>query len=350
MKMANGYGSVYKLSGKNRRRPWAACITVSYGIDMETMKAQQQRKSIGYFERREDALAALVDYHRNPYDVSVKNTTFAGLYDKWSAEHYPRISESNVKGYQAAYKVCEPLYNMVFANIRHAHLQGCIDNSGKNMPTLKKVRSLFAQLYKYAMRNDLVTKDYSAYVDISQAGNPNAIERQPFTMADVDCLWSVYGENEYFSTILMLIYTGVRVSELLDLKKENVNLEERWFDIIASKTEAGIRRVPIAKKVLPFFEYWFSKNDCEYLLSNESGKHFSYDVYYRNYWEHMVRELGLESHKPHDTRHTCVSMLTAAGIKPELRRKIVGHSGKDVHEKVYTHFEIQQLLEAIDQI
>ena len=64
----------------------------------------------------------------------------------------------------------------------------------------------------------------------------------------------------------------------------------------------------------------------------------------------MVRELGLESHKPHDTRHTCVSMLTAAGIKPELRRKIVGHSGKDVHEKVYTHFEIQQLIEAIDQI
>lgn len=218
------------------------------------------------------------------------------------------------------------------------------------MPTLKKVRSLFAQLYKYAMRNDLVIKDYSEYVDISQAGNPNAIDRQPFSTEEINQLWAAQESNEYVTTVLMLIYTGVRVSELLDLKKENVNLKERWFDVVASKTEAGIRRVPIAKKVLPFFEYWFSKNDCEYLLSNESGKHFTYDVYYRNYWEHIVRKLGMESHRPHDTRHTCVSLLTAAGITPELRRKIVGHSGKDVHERVYTHFEVQKLLEAIDQI
>ncbi|MFR3038156.1 MAG: tyrosine-type recombinase/integrase [Agathobacter rectalis] len=48
----------------------------------------------------------------------------------------------------------------------------------------------------------------------------------------------------------MLIYTGVRVSELLDLKKENINLKERWFDVTESKTQAGIRKVPISKKSL----------------------------------------------------------------------------------------------------
>lgn len=50
----------------------------------------------------------------------------------------------------------------------------------------------------------------------------------------------------------MPLYFGCRVSELLDLK--NLNIEERCFDIIiASKTRAGIRKVPIAKKTFSFF-------------------------------------------------------------------------------------------------
>lgn len=40
-------------------------------------------------------------------------------------------------------------------------------------------------------------------------------------------------------------YTGVRISELLDLKKENVYLDEQYFDVLASKTENGIRKVPL---------------------------------------------------------------------------------------------------------
>lgn len=54
----------------------------------------------------------------------------------------------------------------------------------------------------------------------------------------------------------MLIYNGVRVSELLNLKKENVHLSEQYFDVVDSKPENGIRKVPIADKVLPFYERW----------------------------------------------------------------------------------------------
>lgn len=64
----------------------------------------------------------------------------------------------------------------------------------------------------------------------------------------------------------MLIYTGVRVSELLNLKKENINLDEQYFDVVQSKTKSGVRRVPIADKVLPFFKNWYYNNNCEYLL------------------------------------------------------------------------------------
>ena len=58
-------------------------------------------------------------------------------------------------------------------------------------------------------------------------------------------------ENKYYQIILMLLYNGVRISEFLNLKKENVHLDEQYFDVISSKTENGIRKVPIADKLLP---------------------------------------------------------------------------------------------------
>lgn len=62
-----------------------------------------------------------------------------------------------------------------------------------------------------------------------------------------------------------------------------------------------------------------------------------------------MTELKME-HLPHDTRHTCITPLTIAGISDKVIQKIVGHKGQNVTENVYTHFEIKELQEAINQI
>ena len=55
-------------------------------------------------------------------------------------------------------------------------------------------------------------------------------------------------------------------------------------------------------------------------------------------------------HKPHDTRHPCVSLLTEKEVNEKFIRKIVGHKGKSVTETVYTHLELQTLIDAINKI
>lgn len=344
LKLPNGYGSVYKLPG-TRRKPWAVRITLSHD------QGKWKYKYLGYYASKQEALIALAHWNENPYDMDANKTTFAEVFDKWSAEHFPKISQSNIQGYNASYKLCDSIKDMKFNDIRKTHLQGIIDTCGKNYPTLKKLRVLFSVMYKFAMENDICTKDYSAYVDIMQYKdrNPNKYDRKPFTSEQIQTVWKWKDTNEYFTVILILIYCGCRISELLDLKKENVNLEERWFDIIASKTDAGIRKVPIAKKVLPFFQSWMQKNDCEYLISTPEGDHFLYRNYYDSYWSPLMQQIGMD-HRPHDTRHTCITLLTGTGADDKIIKKIVGHKGQGVTETVYTHFDIQQLIDAIDQI
>ena len=56
------------------------------------------------------------------------------------------------------------------------------------------------------------------------------------------------------------------------------------------------------------------------------------------------------SHTPHDTRHTCISLLTEAQFDKRFIKKIVGHASGDVTENVYTHIDITILLEQINKI
>lgn len=240
---------------------------------------------------------------------------------------------------------------MAFVDIKLSHLQIVVDESGKNYPTLRKLKVLFGQLYDYAVMHEIISKerDLVQYVDISKAGNPNAINRKPFTKKEIQQVWKSVDTNEYISVILMLIYTGCRIGELLDLKKENINLEEKWFDVIQSKTESGIRRVPIAEKVYPYFKKWIEKNNCEYVLSTPTGNHFEYRNYFDSYWSPLMVYLNM-THNPHDTRHTCISLLTMSGVDERIIKKIVGHKGQGLTQIVYTHIEIEELSIAINKI
>lgn len=346
MRLPNSFGSVYKLSGK-RRRPWCARKTTGWKDNGQPIYA-----FIGYYATRTEALTALSDYNKDPYDIHADTMTFRELYEKWSEEHFQKISGSSVKAYSAAYKCCASLYKMKVVDIKLDHLQRAIDSSGKNSPTLKNIKNMFGLMWDYAVVHEIVSPEKRKmihYVDITKAGNPNKVDRSPFTKEEIEKLWKAEAGNEYISVVLIMIYTGLRIGELLDLQKEDVHLEERWINIRRSKTTAGVREVPIAEKIVPLVRKWMSK-DCDRLICNSSGSHMSYYVFRENYWMSLMETLGMEKHRPHDTRHTCVSMLTETGADPRIIRQIVGHKGQGVTEAVYTHVDLPAKLEAINKI
>ncbi len=351
MKLPNGYGSVSKMSGK-RRHPWRVRKTAKWAMDPTTGKARQLYITVGYYATKAEALQALSDFNKDPFDLKFSSKTMKEVYEEWSERKFTEISDQNIKGYKAAWKLCEPIQNMRFVDIRIDHLQKLADESGKNTPTLKKFKVMLKGLFDYAVIHGIITNDKNvvSYLDISHAGNPNARSHTPFTTDQVNRLWEVHESNEYYSIILMLIYTGLRIGELLDLEKKDVHLDERWFFVKESKTDAGIRSVPIAKKIMPFFEHWYNKNDCLYLISTPDAQHFEYRNYFDSYWKPLLKHIGMESHRPHDTRHTCISMLTAAKVDERFIQKIVGHKGQNVTQQVYTHLEIEELITEIDKI
>lgn len=174
--------------------------------------------------------------------------------------------------------------------------------------------------------------------------------RRAFTKEHIDLLWKMSKTNSNVNIVLMLIYCGVRINELLCLKKEDVNLDEQWFRVKASRTNAGIRIVPIADKVLPFWKSFMEQSKCEYAVCTPSGEQFTYDNFRKHYWHPLMDNLNMD-YIPHETRHTCNSLLIMANVNPTIRKKIIGHKSQmDIGESVYGHIYNDELLKAINQI
>ena len=340
MRFPSGYGGIVKLQGK-RRRPYQVRITKGYSEDT----GKQIYMYLGYFSKREEAIEALAEYNASPYDITKETITFAEVYEKWSRQHFIKVSKSAVENYSNAYRK----YKMRFKDIRLTHLQGIIDNCGMAPPTRAVIKTLFKVLFTFAMKNDIVDKDYAQYVDVGQ--REGKINRTPFTQEEIDKMFKYVNELDYLDTILIMIYSGLRIGELLDIKIENVHLDERYM-IGGLKTRAGKNRIiPINKKIEPFIRRYYEKNkDKEYLIINSLGRKMTYSNYRREKWDNIMEKLEMEGHRPHDARHTFASLMNTARANALCIKRIMGHSSQDLTEDVYTHKTIEQLIEAVDLI
>lgn len=341
MKKANGNGSISKLSGI-RRKPYIARVTL--GWDEKT--GRQIRKTIGTYVTQKEAQKALIDYLDNPYDLDLSNILFKDVYEKWSKLKYPKVSHSAILGYQSAYNNVEKLHNMKIKDIKARHLQEAIDSCSKGQATKKKIKFLFGQMFAYAMQNDIITKDYSEFIDIGKASEES--KREPFSNKEIELLWKHIDDIEFIDTILIMIYSGFRIGELLELETKNIDLINMTMTG-GLKTEAGKNRlVPIHPKIFPLIEKRYNK-DNQYLIINFKGKKMKYDNYYKEKFIPIMEQLNMK-HRPHDCRHTFATLLSNANANATAIKKMIGHESYATTEKIYTHKDIEELRKNVELI
>ena len=114
---------------------------------------------------------------------------------------------------------------MKIKEIKTRHLQEAIDNCSKGPATKKKIKYLFGQIFAYAVQNDIISKDYSKFIDIGK--NTSESKREPFSTREIEILWQQLNNIEFIDTILIMIYSGFRIGELLELEIANIDLENK---------------------------------------------------------------------------------------------------------------------------
>lgn len=358
LKNPNGFGSVFKLSNSSHRRnKWGARKTDKWIIDPNTGRKKQLYINIGYYPTRELAMQALANYNENPYDIKADSITFAEVYEKWSENYFPTLSNpSSIRTITAAYAYCNGLYDMRMKDIRVSHLEGTILNANVGDSTKGRIKSLFNMLYRYCLAHDIVDKDYASvmFVNGSPIKRERAKEVVPFTVREIIELWSSKDLIPFTDMILIGIYSGWRPQELSILKIVDIDLEAGTMKG-GLKTDAGKNRiVPIHPDIRPLIENRMQEAttlQSEYLFNDPNGQqgtHMTYDKYRKRFQKVMDR-LKM-NHRPHETRHTFITKAKESNVDEYILKLIVGHAIEDITEKVYTHRTIEQLKAEMNKI
>lgn len=350
MRLPNGLGSVHKIGGdKQRRRPWRARVLDHVEIDETTGKAKQKYIVIGYYENEIDAINALMEFRKNPYTLEASTCTFEEVYEMWKKKKFPDVSDAAKKAYTTAYRNSTPLYKMKMRDIRALHMEQVMNNLTVGFKAQAMIKTLWGQLFKYAVEHDIVQKNYAEFV--STKDKDPGTKRTAIPPEDREKIWKAIDAGDHDAEIAMIyIYTGLRATELLEIKKENVNLETRIM-IGGLKTGAGIdRHIPIHPCIMPFIER-LMQTDGEYLIMKEYNKKLlkvAYGTFSQKVWIPLMERLGME-YTAHYCRHTCATMLREADVAEDIRKLILGHKSGDITDR-YTHISDAMLVEAMDSV
>jgi len=171
----------------------------------------------------------------------------------------------------------------------------------------------------------------------------------PFTSGEVEHLYSEAIARKYWTLgqlILIGAYTGARIEEICSLKQEDINLNEKSFKITDSKTEAGVRIIPIHQTLIPVIRELMRTSD-EYIIpnltkskfddrSNAIGKRFG----------RLKTKLGYSKRYVfHSIRKTFTTQLENAGVNENVTADIIGHEKPRITYGLYsggTNLEVKR--------
>ena len=228
-------------------------------------------------------------------------------------------------------------------------MQQCLNAyNHKSQTTISSMRAVLKAMYQYAKLNEYIDRDLTEGLVYEWTNSTEQIHDR-YSDEEIKALWSKIYEINNVDIILIMIYTGLRPTELLEILTENVHLNEKYM-VGGMKTEAGKDRIiPLNDKIIPLVKNRYDPNK-KYLISNKLGNHYTYGTYMNGNFNTCMGKLKMK-HLPHDGRHTFASLMDSAGANDVCIKLIMGHSMKnDTTKGTYTHKTLEEFLTEVNKI
>lgn len=338
-KRGNGQGTVYKgPDGK-----WIAEYTIGWD-DLDGKLNRKMRRKKG-FATKNEALAYLPNLKQDVPQTE-KNVKFKDLYQKWINGHTAKVGKSTITCYKSVWQYFQPIYYVEIAKLKTEHLQKCIDNCPHGRRTKENMKAVCTCVFRLAMQLDIVDRNYAEYIYIPKEDKN---ERLAFSPEQVQLMWDKVDDVPNLKYVLLLCYTGMRLSEMLGAMTANYNQDKGYF-ITGVKTDAGKdRTITISPKIKPFFADF---GQGKHLFTELSAKKFRNDIFYpalKAIDLDVLDEKGDHIYTPHCCRHTFATLMKNVDAPATDKQKLIGHAKFEMTAH-YTHTDIESLKKITDNL
>ena len=265
-------------------------------------------------------------------------------YSKNTIDSYEKDLEK-FRHFNSKKNICNISNNDLKEYVKYLNSENLSDKSiSRNISCIKS-------FYKFLVINNYIDKNLgdSLYIPKTKKTLPNTL-----TEEEVDKLLDIKLADNYSyrnKAMLELMYgTGLRVSELVNLKLQDIDLDN---DIIRTFGKGSKERIiPIgdyAKEYLTEYIYkhrgmMLKSKKCEYIFINNHGNGLTRQAFFK-----IVKKLALEKNitaeiSPHVLRHSFASHLLKHGADLRTIQELLGHSDISTTQ-IYTHISKEELKE-----
>lgn len=246
-----------------------------------------------------------------------------------------------------------------------------LHNDGKHYSTLCTIKGVVGPAFQMAVEEDILRKNPFEF------GLTKVVPNDSETRIALDPeqleLWMNFIRNDkhysqYYDEFVVLLGTGMRISEFCGLTKKDLDFKERKirverqlmrdrhcnYVIEAPKTKSGSRWIPMTDEVYealqnivkkrPRVKVEFTIDGCAGFLTLDKEMKPKVALHYEHickwamvkYRKHHPDE-PLPDITPHVLRHTFCTDLANAGLDIKSLQYVMGHSDANITMNVYTH-------------
>lgn len=298
-------------------------------------------------------------------NIITKKITFSDYANKWLKIKKKHVSYKTWEMYESAIRLyTSDIKFSVMREITRFDIQQLIDKQIDKPRTCKKISVTLNQIFEAAILDDIIFKNP---VKGTLLPEYKSKRKRPLTeLEDIVSESSNFTDREK-AYILLIKWCGLRKEEVLALEKDKFDFKNNTVlinqavsfinnkpVIKETKSEAGIRVLPLVSSVLSFIKYYISNLPSNYLFTTIRSQELITEQSFKKMWGSIIqkmnekaKELGysekINGLTSHIFRHNFATVLFQAGVPIKEAQYLLGHSSINVTMDIYTHVDPNNL-------
>ncbi len=273
---------------------------------------------------------------------------------KRTREQYREIIKKHIAPALGEYEISELSPMTVQSHISELLKSGNMKTSeGLSPNTVNVVISVIQSSLKTAYNLNIIPEDFG-----KKLKRPKMTEKRVecFTLAEQKRIeLSVeYDERPKMFGVILCLYTGMRIGELLALEWRDVDLREKKINIERTchygrekdgrtvritdtpKTDSSKRTIPIPRQLIPRLKEQKRRSRSVYVIEDGKGDPVSVRSYQRSF-ELLLKRVNVKRKGFHALRHTFATRALECGMDVKTLSEILGHKNPNVTLNRYAH-------------